>query len=36
MRTEIVVVLIGSRLPPVRVPDDMRAAMQRFLEPGHE
>jgi 4-hydroxybenzoyl-CoA thioesterase len=38
MRTEIVVVLIElAAFRPVRIPDDMRAAMQHFLlEPGHQ
>jgi 4-hydroxybenzoyl-CoA thioesterase len=38
MHTEQVVVLVDlSNFKPVRIPDDMRAAMQPFLlEPGHE
>ena len=38
MQTEQVVVLVDlSNFKPVRVPDDMRAAMQPYLlEPGHE
>ncbi|MCC7460847.1 MAG: hypothetical protein IT480_00140, partial [Gammaproteobacteria bacterium] len=37
MHTEQVVVLVDlSNFKPVRVPDDMRTAMQPFLlEPGH-
>jgi len=38
MRTEIVTVMVDvATFRPVRIPDDIRTAMQRYaLEPGHE